>query len=283
MDSGLELVKLHRSHGGSVEFYRHDSRACDAPMRFSVYRPPQAGSGPVPVLYWLSGLTCTEENVMAKAGAQRYAAEHGLFIVAPDTSPRDLGLPGETDSYDFGAGASFYVNATEAPWSRHYRMYDYVTEELPALVAAHFPVHADRAGIAGHSMGGHGALVCALRNPGRYRSVSAFAPIAAPSLCPWGRKAFTGYLGEDEATWREYDAHELIKQAERRLPMLIEQGTEDEFLLAGQLLPEKLVEAARMADYPLAFHRREGYDHSYYFVASFMGGHMAHHAEALNR
>ena len=281
MDSAPELIKRHRSHGGSVEFYRHDSRACAAPMRFSVYRPPQADAGPVPVLYWLSGLTCTEENFMAKAGAQRYAAEHGVFIVAPDTSPRDLGLPGETDSYDFGAGASFYVNATEAPWSRHYRMYDYVTGELPALVAAHFPVDADRAGIAGHSMGGHGALVCALRNPGRYRSVSAFAPIAAPSLCPWGRKAFTGYLGADEAAWRDYDAHALIRHAERRLPMLIDQGTEDEFLKAGQLLPEKLVEAAGEAGYPLTYNRREGYDHSYYFVASFVGEHLAHHAAAL--
>lgn len=281
MTSDLELVKRHRSHGGSVEFYRHGSSVCDAPMRFSVYRPPQADRDSVPVLYWLSGLTCTEENFMAKAGAQRYAAEHGILLVAPDTSPRDLGLPCETASYDFGAGASFYVNATESPWSKHYRMYDYVVGELPALIAAHFPVRVDRSGIAGHSMGGHGALVCALRNPQHYCSVSAFAPIVAPSQCPWGRKAFAGYLGANEAAWREYDAHELIKQAEHRLPMLIDQGTEDEFLQAGQLLPEKLVEAARMADYPLTFHRREGYDHSYYFVASFIGEHLAHHAAAL--
>ncbi|MGH8226068.1 MAG: S-formylglutathione hydrolase [Gammaproteobacteria bacterium] len=281
MAGNLELVKRHRSHGGSVEFYRHDSRTCAAPMRFSVYRPPQAETGAVPVLYWLSGLTCSEENFMAKAGAQRYAAEHGILLVAPDTSPRDLGLPGETDSYDFGAGASFYVNATEAPWSAHYRMYDYVVEELPAVVAANFPVRADCAGIFGHSMGGHGALVVALRNPERYRSVSAFAPIAAPSLCPWGRKAFTGYLGPDESRWREYDAHELIKTAERRLPMLIDQGADDEFLQGGQLLPEKLVEAARGTGYPLTFNRRDGYDHSYYFIASFMREHFAHHAAAL--
>ncbi|MGH8428726.1 MAG: S-formylglutathione hydrolase, partial [Gammaproteobacteria bacterium] len=182
----LELVKRHRSHGGSVEFYRHESRVCKAPMRFSVYRPPQAEAGAVPVLYWLSGLTCTEENFMTKAGAQHYAAEHGIFIVAPDTSPRDLGLPEETESYDFGAGASFYVNATEVPWSQHYRMYDYVVDELPEVIAANFPILSDRAGIFGHSMGGHGALIVALRNPERYRSVSAFAPIAAPSLCPWG-------------------------------------------------------------------------------------------------
>lgn len=282
MRGGPELVKRHGSHGGSVEFYRHDSRACAAPMRFSVYRPPQAEAGPVPVLYWLSGLTCTEENFMAKAGAQRYAAEHGILIVAPDTSPRDLGLPGETDSYDFGAGASFYVNATEAPWSDHYRMYDYVTEELPALVAANFPVREGPAAIAGHSMGGHGALVCALRNPERYCSVSALAPICAPSLCPWGQKAFTGYLGADEARWREYDAHALIRRADRPLPMRVDQGGDDEFLHAGQLLPEKLVEAAREAGYPLAYNLREGYDHSYYFVASFIGGHIAHHAAALS-
>lgn len=281
MAGDLELVKRHRSHGGSVEFYRHDSSTCDAPMRFSVYRPPQADRGSVPVLYWLSGLTCTEENFMAKAGAQRHAAEHGILLVAPDTSPRDLGLPGESASYDFGAGASFYVNATESPWSKHYRMYDYVVEELPALIAAHFPARVNRSGIAGHSMGGHGALVCALRNPQRYCSVSAFAPIAAPSLCPWGRQAFTGYLGSDEAAWRDYDAHELIRHAERRLPMLIDQGMEDEFLHANQLLPEKLVEAARAADYPLIFNRREGYDHSYYFVASFIDEHLAHHAVAL--
>lgn len=281
MSSTPELIARHHSHGGSVEFYRHDSRACAAPMRFSIYRPPQAEAGPVPVLYWLSGLTCTEENFMAKAGAQRYAAEYGLLLVAPDTSPRDLDLPGETDSYDFGAGASFYVDATEAPWSKHYRMYDYVVHELPELVTADFPVRADCAGIFGHSMGGHGALMIALRNPERYRSVSAFAPITAPSLCPWGRKAFTGYLGADESAWRDYDAHELIRRAKRSLPMLIDQGTDDEFLHAGQLLPEKLIEAAREAQYPLTFNRREGYDHSYYFIASFVGEHLAHHAAAL--
>jgi S-formylglutathione hydrolase len=281
MGSDLKLLNRYRAYGGSVEFYRHTSRVCAAPMRFSVYRPPQAEMGAVPVLYWLSGLTCTEENFMAKAGAGRYAAEHGILVVAPDTSPRDLGFPGETDSYDFGSGASFYVNATEMPWSKHYQMYDYIVEELFAIIAANFPVRSERAGIAGHSMGGHGALVCALRNPERYCSVSAFAPIAAPSLCPWGHRAFTGYLGTDESKWCEYDSHELIKHAERRLPMLIDQGTQDEFLHAGQLLPEKLVEAAHAADYPLTFNWREGYDHSYYFVASFMREHLAHHAAAL--
>jgi S-formylglutathione hydrolase len=276
----LEMTARHRSYGGWVEFYRHGSRACAAPMRFSVYRPPQAESGEVPVLYWLSGLTCTEENFMVKAGAQRHAAEHGILLVAPDTSPRDLGFPGEAESYDFGAGASFYVNATEAPWSAHYRMYDYVVRELPEIVASRFPV-TDRAGIFGHSMGGHGALVVALRNPDRYRSVSAFAPIAAPSLCPWGRRAFTGYLGPDETGWRDYDAHELIKTTECRLPLLVDQGMTDPHLAAGQLLPEKLEESARAVDYPLTLNRREGYDHGYYFVASFMREHLIHHAGAL--
>ncbi|HEX5313875.1 MAG TPA: S-formylglutathione hydrolase, partial [Gammaproteobacteria bacterium] len=216
-----------------------------------------------------------------KAGAERYAAELGLLLVAPDTSPRGLGLAGETASYDLGEGASFYVNATEPPWSAHYRMYDYLRDELPALIAAHFPVLADRAAIAGHSMGGHGALVLALRNPDRYRSVSAFAPIAAPSLCPWGRKAFTAYLGADESRWRDYDAHELIRKTTARLLLRIDQGSEDEFLHSGQLLPEKLLEAAAAADYPLDYRLREGYDHSYWFVASFIGEHLAWHAAAL--
>lgn len=279
--AGLELTARHRSHGGWTEFYRHESRICAAPMRFAVYRPPQAETGEVPVLYWLSGLTCTEENFMVKAGAQRYAAEHGIVLVAPDTSPRGLGVPGETDSYDFGAGASFYVNATEAPWSAHYRMYDYVVRELPEVVAGNFPVIEDRAGIFGHSMGGHGALVAAFRNPGRYRSVSAFAPIAAPTLCAWGRRAFAGYLGPEESRWREYDAHELIGTTDCRLPLLVDQGTDDPYLAEGQLLPERLETSARAAGYPLTLNRREGYDHGYYFVASFMAGHLAHHAAAL--
>jgi S-formylglutathione hydrolase len=250
-------------------------------MRFSVFRPPQAERQKLPVLYWLSGLTCTEENFMVKAGVQRYAAEHGLFIVAPDTSPRGLDLPGENEDYDFGAGASFYVNATRAPWSAHYRMYDYVAEELPELVARHFPVEPERAGISGHSMGGHGALMIAFRNPDRYRSLSAFSAICAPTQCQWGQKAFSGYLGDDMAAWREYDAHELVKSTRCRLPLLLDQGAADQYLEQGQLLPEKLAEACEQVNYPLTLRMHEGYDHSYYFVSSFIGEHIAYHAAAL--
>jgi S-formylglutathione hydrolase len=211
----IETLSEQACFGGKAGFYRHDSRAVGLPMRFAAFTPPQAARGPVPVLYYLAGLTCTEETFVIKAGAQRLAAELGLMLVAPDTSPRGAGAPGEADDWDFGVGAGFYVDATREPWSKHYRMYSYVTDELPALVAANFAARPDRQGIFGHSMGGHGALVCALRNPGTYRSVSAFAPIVAPSRCPWGEKAFTGYLGPDREAWRAYDASELVKQAPR--------------------------------------------------------------------
>jgi S-formylglutathione hydrolase len=250
-------------------------------MELAVYRPPQAEHRAVPVLYWLSGLTCTWANFTEKAGVQRYAAEHGLMIVAPDTSPRGVDLPGEDDAYDFGSGAGFYVDATEQPWARHYRMYSYVTEELPALIEAHLPVDAERQGIFGHSMGGHGALVCALRNPDRYRSLSAFAPIGAPMRGPWGEKALSGYLGADRETWRAYDATELAAGSGWRSEVLVDQGTADDFL-EEQLKPQLLLDAFRAAGIPLTLRYQAGYDHSYYFMASFMADHLAHHARFLN-
>jgi S-formylglutathione hydrolase len=248
-------------------------------MNFAIYLPPQAAHGPVPVLYWLSGLTCTEQNFITKAGAQRYAAEHGIAIVAPDTSPRGDDVADDA-AYDLGKGAGFYLNATQAPWAAHYRMHDYVAHELPALVEAHFPVTNARA-ISGHSMGGHGALTLALRNPGRYRSVSAFSPIVAPSQVPWGEKAFTAYLGADQATWQEWDAVALIANATERLPLRVEQGVGDEFL-EKQLRPELLQAACDAVGYPLHLNLQPGYDHSYYFIASFIGDHVAWHAQYLH-
>ena len=249
-------------------------------MRFGIYVPPQASQRACPVLYWLSGLTCSEQNFITKASAQRYAAEHGVILVAPDTSPRGDGVA-DGDGYDLGLGAGFYLNATQPPWSQHYRMHDYVVDELPALVDECFATDTARA-ISGHSMGGHGALVIALRNPGRYRSVSAFAPIVAPLRVPWGEKALTAYLGEDRAAWREWDAVELIAGASERLPLLVDQGGDDEFL-ASQLRPELLREACAAAGHPLTLRLQPGYDHSYYFIASFIGEHIAWHAAALKR
>jgi S-formylglutathione hydrolase len=266
--------------GGTQGVYRHASKATGCDMELAVFTPPRKGRGLLPVLTWLSGLTCTWENVTLKAGAQRFAAEAGLLFVAPDTSPRGSDLPGEHQSYDFGSGAGFYVDATREPWSRSYRMYSYVTEELPALIAEHFPADASRQGIFGHSMGGHGALVSAFRNPERYRSVSAFAPISAPSRCPWGEKAFTGYLGPDREAWRRYDACELAAASGWQAPILVDQGTADPFL-EEQLKPELLREACERAGLRLELRYREGYDHSYYFIATFMGDHIAHHARLL--
>jgi len=248
-------------------------------MVFAIYLPPQAARQPVPVLYWLSGLTCTDENFMQKAGAQRMAAELGMAIVCPDTSPRGTDLPGEHESYDLGSGAGFYVNATQAPWDSHYRMYDYVTQELPALVEAHFPV-TDQKAISGHSMGGHGALVCYLRNPGMYQSVSAFAPICHPSDCAWGQKALSTYLGEDRNDWVPYDAALMIGDAIEKLPLLIDQGTEDEFL-SDQLKPGSLEQACIASHYPLELRMQVGYDHSYFFIATFIEDHLRHHARGL--
>jgi S-formylglutathione hydrolase len=276
----VETISETRMFGGTQGVYRHASKATGCDMELAVFTPPRKGRGLLPVLTWLSGLTCTWENVTLKAGAQRFAAEAGLLFVAPDTSPRGSDLPGEHQSYDFGSGAGFYVDATREPWSRSYRMYSYVTEELPALIAEHFPADASRQGIFGHSMGGHGALVSAFRNPERYRSVSAFAPISAPSRCPWGEKAFTGYLGPDREAWRRYDACELAAASGWQAPILVDQGTADPFL-EEQLKPELLREACERAGLRLELRYREGYDHSYYFIATFMGDHIAHHARLL--
>ncbi len=273
-----ERVERRASFGGWQDVYEHRSQVLDCTVRFAVYLPPQAEDRRLPVLYWLSGLTCNEQNFITKAGAQRYAAEHGVVIVAPDTSPRGAAVP-DAEGYDLGQGAGFYVDATQAPWAAHYRMYDYVVNELPALVEAQFPVTDARA-ISGHSMGGHGALVIALRNPGRYRSVSAFSPIVAPSRVPWGEQAFGAYLGDDRSTWAAYDATALIADAAERLPLLIDQGDADEFL-DGQLRPHLLKAACEAAGHPVELRLQPGYDHSYYFIASFIGDHVAHHAKAL--
>ena len=281
MEGTIKAVTQSLSFGGVQSVYTHQSGETGCVMRFGVYLPPQAKAGRVPILYWLSGLTCTEENFIVKAGAQRIAAALGLAIVVPDTSPRGLAIPGEGDSYDFGLGAGFYVDATEAPWSRGYRMYSYITKELPADVAAAFPVDATRAAIFGHSMGGHGALTIALKNPRDYKSVSAFAPIASSIRCPWGEKALTGYLGNDRARWREYDATALIEDRRWAGPqILVDQGTNDPFL-ENQLKPELLRAACRDFGVPLELRLQDGYDHSYFFIATFIEDHLRFHAENL--
>jgi len=279
----MEIVSSNKSFGGWHKRYRHRSAVLGCDMQFAVYLPPQAEQGgKLPVLYWLSGLTCTDENFMQKAGAHKLAAELGLIIVAPDTSPRGPEVPDDPDNaWDFGLGAGFYVNATQEPWVRHYRMYDYVVQELPALIEANFPV-SDKRGISGHSMGGHGALVCALRNPGRYQSLSAFAPISNPSNCPWGEKAFSRYLGDERSRWREWDACALLAEVTEKLPILVDQGDRDDFL-ESQLKPEALKDAARAAGHPLTLRMQPGYDHSYYFIASFIDDHLRHHAAALRQ
>ena len=275
----MERIEQHASFGGRQEVWQHASTSTGTPMRFGIYLPPAALAGErCPVLYWLSGLTCTEQNFITKAGAQEHAARHGLIVVAPDTSPRGEGVANDP-AYDLGQGAGFYLNATQAPWAPHFRMEDYVVQELPALIEQHFPATGAR-GIAGHSMGGHGALTLALRHPGRYRSVSAFSPIVAPSQVPWGQKAFSAYLGDDRAAWAQHDAVALVAGASERLPLLVDQGEADEFL-AGQLRPELLQAACEAACHPLTLRLQLGYDHSYYFIASFMGDHVAHHASAL--
>ncbi len=276
----MKTLSEHKCFGGVQGYYAHASTQIGLEMRFSVFQPPQVTTARVPVLYYLAGLTCTEETFAIKAGAQRVAAELGLMLVAPDTSPRGANVPGETDSWDFGIGAGFYVDATNEPWCKHYRMYSYVTRELPVIVAEKFPADEGRQGIFGHSMGGHGALVGALRNPGLYKSLSAFAPIAAPMRCPWGKKAFMGYLGDDHAAWAQYDASELIKSTGFPGPILIDQGLADKFL-SDQLNPEVFEAACREADQPLILRRQEGYDHGYFFISTFMEDHLRHHALQL--
>lgn len=275
----MELLSSTKVSGGWLKRYRHESLSVKGDMVFAIFLPAQAESANVPVLYWLSGLTCTDENFSQKAGAFKKAAELGLAIVMPDTSPRGTDYPAEHESYDFGSGAGFYVNATVAPYSNTYHMYDYVVKELPTLVEEHFPV-TDKRSISGHSMGGHGALICALKNPGRYQSVSAFAPITNPTQCPWGEKAFTGYLGDDREAWKAWDTCELIATAEERLPLLVDQGEADNFL-EEQLKPEALEQACEKAGHELTLRRQSGYDHSYFFISSFIDDHLAHHANAL--
>ncbi len=280
----IETLSQHTCFGGKVSFHRHVSATTQCTMKFSVFTPPQAASRKVPVLFYLAGLTCTEETFMIKAGAQRLAAELGLMLVAPDTSPRGVPLPGDSDSWDFGVAAGFYLDATRAPWSTHYRMYSYITQELPTLIAAHFAADMSRQGIFGHSMGGHGALTIGLKHPQTYRSISAFAPIAAPMQCPWGEKAFTGYLGEDRSQWAQYDATALIHQlqdASSRAPILVDQGLSDTFLEA-QLHPHLLEAAARATGLPLTLRRHDGFDHGYYFISTFIDDHLRHHARLLD-
>ncbi|WP_186045696.1 S-formylglutathione hydrolase [Burkholderia gladioli] len=281
----LELLSFHAAFGGEQRFYRHDSAAIGLPMKFSVFLPRQAAheGARVPALFFLAGLTCNEETFMIKAGAQRFAAEHGIALIAPDTSPRGANVPGEAAAWDFGVGAGFYLDASEAPWATHYRMESYIVDELRALVLGALPIEGTRLGIFGHSMGGHGALTLALRHPGVWRSVSAFAPIAAPMRCAWGEKAFTGYLGEDRERWKEHDASELVARSDAPRyadGILVDQGLADQFL-PTQLNPEVFEAACREAGQPLTLRRHEGYDHGYYFISTFIADHLAHHAKTL--
>jgi S-formylglutathione hydrolase len=277
---GITTRSEHACFGGRMGFYSHAARETGTDMAFAVYLPPQAEAGPVPALYYLAGLTCTDETFMIKAGAQRLAAEHGLALVACDTSPRGLDYPGEDEAYDFGTGAGFYLDATAEPWARGYRMASYVNAELPALIEAEFPVSTERRGIFGHSMGGHGALVGALRQPERWASVSAFAPICNPTRVPWGEKAFSNYLGDDRDAWKAWDASELMRTQPRADTILVDQGTADQFL-ERELHPETLEAAAADSGQKLTLRRHEGYDHSYWFIQSFVADHIAHHARAL--
>ena len=277
----LTIRSEQRCFGGTLGFYSHRSSEIGAEMRFSVYRPPQAKVGALPALYFLAGLTCTEETFMIKAGALRFAAEHGLILVAPDTSPRGLGLPGEDDEWDFGSGAGFYIDAERDPWRRHYRMYSYVVQELPSVIEANFTARSDRRGIFGHSMGGHGALVVALRNQDRYQSVSAFAPIANPAAVPWGEKAFSRYLGDDRSRWQSWDASLLMAAKPYPAAILVDQGLSDQFL-DTQLRPDALERAARIGGQALRLRRQADYDHSYWFIQSFIADHLKWHADRLN-
>lgn len=277
----MELIAEQKLFDGQQQQYKHQADSVDCEMTFSVYLPPQAEHSKVPVIYWLSGLTCTDQNFVTKSGAQRYAAEHGVAIVCPDTSPRGTDVPDDPEqAWDFGLGAGFYVNATQAPWNRHYRMYDYVLNELPTLINSTLPVDSQRVAISGHSMGGHGALSIALKNPRRYTSMSAFAPIASPIHCPWGQKALQHYLGDDQALWSEYDSCELIKNHVDPVPGLVDQGSADNFL-DQQLNTPLLIDTCNAASYPMQIRMQAGYDHSYFFIASFIADHITFHAQHL--
>lgn len=280
----LEEVSSVKMFNGFQKVFSHPSQETKTKMTFGIYLPPHVEKGPCPVVYYLSGLTCTEQNFVTKANCQNYASQLGLVVVAPDTSPRGAGIEGEDESWDFGTGAGFYVDATDPKWASHYRMFSYITKELPALVAANFNVNPGKASIMGHSMGGHGALVAFLKKPGMYKSVSAFAPICNPVNCPWGQKAFAGYLGSDTESWKAYDACELLKVNTQKIDsrILVDQGTADGFLPKAQLLPESLVTACGVAGVALDMRMQSGYDHSYFFIATFMEEHMRHHANALS-
>jgi len=278
----LECLSSVACFGGEQRQYLHAAETTQCNMRFSIYLPPQAKSARVPVVYWLSGLTCTDENFVIKAGAQRYAAELGLALIAPDTSPRGDGVPDDPDgAYDFGLGAGFYVNATQNPWSTHYQMADYIVQELPHVLGSIDVLDLARASVAGHSMGGHGAITLALNNPTLYQSISAFAPISSPIHCPWGQKALSHYLGNNQQAWQAYDSAWLIANTQQQLPLLVDQGDADDFL-REQLMPERLIAAAEETNYPFNYHLRAGYDHSYFFIASFIGEHLAFHAKHLS-
>jgi S-formylglutathione hydrolase len=275
----IQLKNKHKQFSGSLEFYQHDSIVNQAPMNFAVFLPEQIKTQKLPVLYWLSGLTCSEENFMIKSGVQKLAAQLGIVIVSMDTSPRNLGLEGEDDNYYFGSGAGFYLNATQQPWSKYYNMYDYVTQELPNIIESNFNVNLNKS-IFGHSMGGHGALSIALKNPDKYKSVSAFSPISAPTQSLWGETVCKGYLGEDKQQWNQYDSCELIKIAENKIPLFVDQGTDDEFL-EEQLKPHLLKQVCEDYNHPLSLRLQQGYDHSYYFIASFIDDHLRYHARFL--
>ncbi|XP_014254923.1 S-formylglutathione hydrolase isoform X1 [Cimex lectularius] len=280
----LKLLSSNKCFGGFQNVYSHVSKVLKCTMKFGIYLPPDCDGKNVPVVYWLSGLTCTEQNFIIKSGAQQHASKHNFIVVSPDTSPRGVNIPGEDDSYDFGSGASFYVDATQDPWKTNYNMYSYITSELPDVINTNFPSDPYHQSIMGHSMGGHGALICYLKNPGKYRSVSAFAPICNPTQSPWGKKAFKGYLGEEEDKWHDYDATSLVAKFDGPLSdILIDQGAADEFLSNGQLQPENFLQACKSAQVPVILHMREGYDHSYFYVSSFIGEHFQHHAKYLTQ
>ena len=280
LDLKIEQLNVSKNFGGWTEMYSHPSASCGGEMKFSVFLPPQAESGAVPVFDWLSGLTCNHENFIPQAGAQQYAAESGIMLVAPDTSPRGAGVEGEDEAYDLGSGAGFYINASEEKWATNYRMEDYIMQELPEIIRSNFPVLEERESIFGHSMGGHGALTLALKNPGHFRSVSAFSPICAPSQCQWGEKIFANYLGENREVWKKHDANELIQSSTLEIPLLIDQGGDDPFL-EKELNFELFRKTCEKRNQKLTARLQSGYDHSYYFITTFMEDHIQHHSKAL--